>query len=465
MRSEFVAAQLARYVQIAVGAQGKPNMLYYYLALGLRSLRRNPALNILMILLIAVGMASSMVTFAALRAVSGDPMPGKSARLFVPQLDNRAPADRATEGESPGPLSYIDAVALLDAQRAYRQAAMYPVSLPLVPGDATRAPFTVTGYAVSADFFPMFDVPFDHGGSWSTLDDQRGGSAVVISRKLSQRLFGSVNSIGLSLQLGGHGYRVAGVTGDWNPQPHFYAGGDINDASYRGDPPDVYLPFRRAIDLQVATAGDDDCAPGYNSSDWNVRLRSECDWITMWVELHSAAQGSTYRRFLEGYAAEQQRDGRWPWPPDVRLRDMTEWLVHVRAVPEEARLSFALAVGLQVVCLVNVVGLLLAKFMRRRGEIGVRRALGASRQAIYAQFLTEGAMIGLAGGALGVLATAAGVFEIGGVFQPKIARLVHVDASLLGLTMLVSVAATLLAALYPTWRAAQVQPAWQLKSQ
>ena len=440
-------------------------MFGYYLDLALRSLRRNPALTTLMVLLIAAGVASSMVTFAALRAVSGDPMPGKSTRLFVPQLDNRAPVDRAADGEPPGPLSYIDAVALLGAHRAYRQAAMYPVSLPLVPGNAAREPFTVTGYAVTADFFPMFEVPFGHGGSWSALDDRRGGSAVVISRKLNQRLFGGVNSVGLSLRLGEHEYRVAGITGDWNPQPHFYAGEDINDASYRGDPPDVYLPFSRAIDLQVATAGDDDCAPGYNSADWNARLRSECDWITMWVELHSVAQRSIYRRFLEGYAAEQQRTGRWPWPPDVRLRDMTEWLVHERAVPEEVRLSFVLAVGLQVVCLVNVIGLLLAKFMRRRPEIGVRRALGASRRAIYAQFLIEGAMIGLAGGALGGLATAAGVLEMGRVFQPKIARLVHVDAGLLGLTLFVSVAATVLAALYPAWRAAQVQPAWQLKSQ
>lgn len=440
-------------------------MLHYYLALGLRSLRRNPALTGLMILLIAVGVASSMVTFAALRVVSGDPMPAKSSRLFVPQLGNRPLGDGAADGDPPGPLSYIDAVALLGAHRAYRQAAMYPVSLSLVPDNAAREPFTVAGYAATADFFPMFEVPFDYGGSWSALDDGQGAGAVVISRKLNQRLFGGADSVGRSLKLAGHEYRVAGVTGDWNPQPHFYAGEDINDASYRGDPPDVYLPFQRAIDLQVETAGDDDCAPGYNSAGWGARLRSECDWITVWVEMQSAPQGATYRRFLEGYAAEQQHNGRWLWPPNVRLRDMTEWLAHERAVPEEARLSFLLAVGLLVVCLVNVIGLLLAKFMRRRAEIGVRRALGASRRTIYAQFLTEGAMVGLAGGVLGGLATAAGLSEIGLVFQPKIAKLVHVDVGLLGLTLLMSVAATLLAALYPTWRAAQVQPAWQLKSQ
>ena len=51
----------------------------------------------------------------------------------------------------------------------------------------------------------------------------------------------------------------------------------------------------------------------------------------------------------------------------------------------------------------------------------------------------------------------------GGLFEPGIARLVHADASLIGLTVLVSIAATVVAALYPTWRAAQTEPAWQIK--
>jgi len=42
--------------------------------------------------------------------------------------------------------------------------------------------------------------------------------------------------------------------------------------------------------------------------------------------------------------------------------------------------------------------------------------------------------------------------------------LAHLDITLVGLTLLVSIFAALVAALYPTWRAAQVQPAWQLKS-
>jgi putative ABC transport system permease protein len=48
------------------------------------------------------------------------------------------------------------------------------------------------------------------------------------------------------------------------------------------------------------------------------------------------------------------------------------------------------------------------------------------------------------------------------VFVPEIARLARLDFVLVSLTLLVSVAATLAAALWPTWRAAQVKPAWQL---
>ncbi len=59
-----------------------------------------------------------------------------------------------------------------------------------------------------------------------------------------------------------------------------------------------------------------------------------------------------------------------------------------------------------------MVGLMLARFMWRAPEIGVRRALGASRGAIYRQFLTEAAAIGLAGGVLGLLLTALGMAGI-----------------------------------------------------
>jgi putative ABC transport system permease protein len=148
----------------------------------------------------------------------------------------------------------------------------------------------------------------------------------------------------------------------------------------------------------------------------------------------------------------------------VRLRNVTDWLDFQRVVPPESKISLLVSLGFLLICLVNTIGLLLAKFMRRAPEIGVRRALGASRQAIYAQFLVEAGAVGIAGGVLGLLLTGLGVLGVGLVFDPEIARLARLDVPLIALTLLVSIVATVLAAFYPTWRAAQVQPAWQLKS-
>jgi putative ABC transport system permease protein len=148
----------------------------------------------------------------------------------------------------------------------------------------------------------------------------------------------------------------------------------------------------------------------------------------------------------------------------VRLRNVTDWLDFQQVVPPESKISLLVSLGFLLICLVNTVGLLLAKFMRRAPEIGVRRALGASRANIYAQFLIEAAAVGVAGGLVGLLLTGLGVLGVGLVFDPQIARLARLDVSLVGLTLLVSILATVLAAFYPTWRAAQVQPAWQLKS-
>jgi putative ABC transport system permease protein len=78
--------------------------------------------------------------------------------------------------------------------------------------------------------------------------------------------------------------------------------------------------------------------------------------------------------------------------------------------------------------------------------------------------MIEAGTVGAAGGVLGLLLTAIGVSGVGLLFAPQIARLARVDLSLMALTLLLAIAATVAAAFYPTWRAAKVQPAWQLKS-
>ena len=436
-------------------------MFAYYLQLGLRSLRRNPVLTALMVMAIGFGVAASMITYSVFRAVSSNPIPEKSARLFTPQIDSWGPQYNLPGNEPPYALNYVDGMALMRAHQAKRQTMLYAVSLSALPADEQAVPFIVRGFAVQSDFFAMFDVPFLYGNAWSGADDEQRAAAVVISRKLNDKLFHGQNSLGREIVLSGHSYRVAGVTENWNPRPRFFSawGG-----STFGDPSDVYIPINRALDLRIDSAGSNSCRGQVDYVDWDGWLQSNCVWMTPWVELDSPAEVERYRRFLEGYAADQQRAGRYGWAPNVRLRDVMQWLEELQVVPPESSISLMVALGFFAICLINTIGLLLAKFMRRAGEIGVRRALGASRKEIYVQYLIEAGSVGLAGGVLGLLLTALGISGVGVLFQPQIARLAHLDFTLVGLTLLLSILATLVAALYPTWRAAQVQPAWQLKS-
>jgi putative ABC transport system permease protein len=432
----------------------------HYLQLGLRSLRRNPALTALMVMAIGFGVAASMITYSVFRAVSGNPIPDKSAQLFIPQVDSWGPQQNE-KGEPPEALNYVDAMALMRAHQAKRQTLLYPLLMSVMPGGDRDLPLAANGYAVDSDFFPMFEVPFQYGGGWSAQDDQARSAEVVISGQLNQKLFGGADSVGHMVNLNGHDYRVVGVTGHWNPKPRFF---DLFSTSGFKDASDFYMPFSRALDLKARTGGRNSCRGSLTFTGWEDYLQSNCVWITPWVELDWVADVAHYRRFLESYAADQQRAGRFAWAPNVRLRNVMQWLDHEHVVPPESRISLLVALGFFLICLINTIGLLLAKFLRRAGEIGVRRALGASRREIYTQYLIEAATVGLAGGVLGLLLTAFGVAGVGVLFPPQIAKLAQLDLSLVGLTLLVAVIATVLAAFYPAWRAARVQPAWQLKS-
>jgi putative ABC transport system permease protein len=189
-------------------------MFAYYLELALRSLRRSPGLTALMVLAIGFGVAASMTTWSVFRAVSGDPIPWKSSKLFVPQIDMWGPKGRGpdnSDNEPPNAMDYTDAVALMRAHRAKLQSAMYQISPSVVPADASKHPINVSGHAVYSEFFPMLDVPFLYGGGWNADDDTQRAAVAVISGKLNDKLFGGVNSIGRTLSIEGKDYRVVGV--------------------------------------------------------------------------------------------------------------------------------------------------------------------------------------------------------------------------------------------------------------
>ncbi len=145
------------------------------------------------------------------------------------------------------------------------------------------------------------------------------------------------------------------------------------------------------------------------------------------------------------------------------MPSLMQWLDFNQVVPSDVRLQTWLAFAFLAICLFNTIGLLLAKFLRRAGEIGVRRALGASRAAVFAQCLVEAGLIGLLGGLGGLLLTQLGLWLIRR--QPiEYADLVRLDPSMFLLTFVLAITASLLAGVLPALRASRLMPGLQLKT-
>jgi putative ABC transport system permease protein len=287
----------------------------------------------------------------------------------------------------------------------------------------------------------------------------------VISDDLNKRLFGGADSVGKTLRLKTASVRIVGVLKPWRPTPRFYSvfgaiSGFGGGKPAYGRPEDVFVPFFTGMDINAGAFSQYTCwgdvpTPGH-------LVNAPCLWVALWVELDSAAKVADYRAFLTHYAQEQKAIGRFA-NIDTRMLDLMGWLDHIHVVPSDVKLQTWLAFAFLGICLFNTVGLLLAKFLRYASAIGVRRALGASRRAVFAQCLTEAGLIGLIGGAGGWLLTLVGLWLVRRQQTPY-ADMVHMDVAMFVVTFALAVAVSLVAGALPALRASRVAPAWQLKT-
>jgi putative ABC transport system permease protein len=192
-------------------------------------------------------------------------------------------------------------------------------------------------------------------------------------------------------------------------------------------------------------------------------LRSENIWIQMWVQLDTLEQRERYAAFLDAYAAEQKALGRFGRPINNKLRDVMAWLRLWDVVPDEALALLINALLFLLVCSVNLIGILLGKFLARAPEVGVRRALGASRRWVFAQHLIECEMIGVVGGLLGLLLAAGGLRLIARLFDPPL--ILRLDLEMFFVAMALALFSAMIAGVYPAWRICRVQAGVYLKTQ
>jgi putative ABC transport system permease protein len=439
-------------------------MFAYYLDLAIRSLKRNKLLTVLMVLAIAVGIGASMTTLTVMHLLSGDPLPGKSAHIFYPQVDP-TPADWHNRYPLPA-MDYRSAVELWSAHRADRQALVVQSPVKVSAPGVNHSPLMLTMLSTTSDFFPMFDVPFAYGVPWTPADGTDRAHVAVISSDLNDKLFGGKDSVGRILRIRDSDVRIVGVLKPWRPHPLFYdaqgsISGNMTSMGYYGKPEDVFMPFFAGLDVnagnffQYTCWGSGPAVPGHLED-------SPCVWLSLWVQLDSAAKAADYHAFIANYAQQQKALGRYAHT-DTRMLDLMQWLDHQQVIPKNVRLQTWLAFAFLAICLFNTVGLLLAKFLRRAGEIGVRRALGASRRSVFAQCLTEAGLIGLLGGMGGWLLTLVGLWLVRRQQTPY-SDLVHMDVSMFVVTFVLAVVVSLIAGALPALRASRIAPALQLKT-
>lgn len=437
-------------------------MFLYNLRLALISLKRDPVLTALMIGAVAIGIGMATCTLAVYHSMSANPIAYKSDQLYAVQLDSWG-ANQAYNApdDPPSQVTYRDGQALMHANKAKRQNLSFTASMVLTTDKPDAKPDLVQARVTYNAFFSMFDAPFEYGGPWSNDADQNSEQVVVLDQEYNDKLFGGANSVGKEITLDNHRFRVVGVLKKWNPVPKYY---DLENDQF-GDPENVFIPLNLVSSMQLHSSGNNSCwGPPPADVSFESYLNSECVWLQYWAELPTAADRDAYHDFLDAYVQDQKKLGRFPRPLNNHLSNVTEWLTYNKVVSKDSEALVGLSFMFLAVCMLNTIGLILAKFLRRSAEIGLRRAVGASKLALFRQYLVETGVIGVSGGVLGVGLGWAGLIGVRHLIQGS-DHYAHLDWTMVGVSLLIALVASTLAGLYPAWRVVRIPPAIYLKIQ
>ncbi len=255
-----------------------------------------------------------------------------------------------------------------------------------------------------------------------------------------------------------------GIIDDWNPQPKYYApeNGAFIDAEQ------VFIPYSLLLIEKYPTWGNTSGWKYEKLGSFNDRLNSEKVWIRFWVEFANELQRETYKHQLIGYVEQQKSLGRFTdnrsADDSIQLLNVGQWLEFNDVVEEDNKILVGLSFLFLTVCLVNILGLLLTKFLKRAPEVGVRRAIGASRQHIFCQYMIEVGVIGILGGSLGLFFAWGALILLGEKFGTDEA-LTQLDISMWIITPTIAIGTALLAGLYPAWVVCRTKPSIYLKCQ
>jgi len=384
---------------------------------GLRMLAKSPGFTAIAILTLALGIGANTALFSVVNGVLLNPLPYPRPAQLVAIYGK-------TSGVDQGPISYLN---FLDWQRdtkTFSSMAMYRNEDHIFTG--TGEAERLTGYMISADFFPTLGVRPILGRTFRPEDDQPGAAPVVLlSGGFWKRKFGSSpDVVGKSIVLDGDSYTIAGVI----PAGFTFYGQDR----------DVYTPigqwndpsFRdRRIDMSAHAVG---------------RLKPAATLSQAKADMDGIAED-----LAAAYPEADKGLG-------ITLVSMKEDMVG-NVQPFLIVLLSAVGFLLLIAC-ANVANLLLARSMGRSREFAVRTALGANHVRVIRQLLTESILLAGLGGALGLLLAFWSTKAVLGTLPAALPRAneVSLDARVLFFTMALSLLAGIVFGLAPSLKASRV---------
>ncbi|GAA6170643.1 ABC transporter permease [Colwellia sp. KU-HH00111] len=437
-------------------------MFSYYLQLAIKSLKSTPTTTLLMVLAIACGIGISMTALTLNHMTGNNPIPEKSSQLFSVQLQaSGKTSEWRTIDNMPVQLTYQDAVNLMRGMPEYKHTAMYKTGFSVRSLDPKFTPFLRSTRLTTRHFFSMFNIRFLHGAPWSETVDKNPTLQVVINNDLNEKLFGGGDNTGKEMLLNDKVFQIVGIIEAWQPKPKFY---DVNNGAFQAAE-QVFIPFILSGVHEFESWGNNNGWKEEHSNTYQDKLASETLWIQYWAELLTEQAKDEFQQYLAGYVAEQKKLARFE-RDDARgiLRDVQQWLDYNNVVGNDSYVLVAVSFMFLTVCLVNSIGLLLAKFLRSAPSVGVRRALGASKGQVFAQHLVEVGVLGLIGGLLGLVFAYLGLTLLKNNFD-GFDFVATMDMTMFFAAPVIAVSATVLAGIYPAWRVCTTLPSIYLKTQ
>ena len=384
---------------------------------GLRTLAKNPGFTAVAVLTLALGIGANTAIFSVVDAVLLRPLPyPEPDRLFmVYQTLPRDPAQNIG-------VSYPNYLDWTQQNRVFESiAAVRGTSLALSgQGEPT---YIETG-SVTANYFEVLRARPLLGRTLQPSDDALDASpAVVMSETLWRARFGADPAIvGRAITLDQHPITVVGIV------PAFFRP-PVPDSAAQ-----LWFPLRQDgvfSDMRARRAGHYLAALG--------RLKPDV----------TATQAQSEMAALEQRLAEQYPNENKGW--GIRIVSLqADMAGNVRT----ALLVLLGAVGFVfLIACANVASLQLARAASRRKEIAIRVALGAGRQRLLRQFLTESILLSVIGGAAGLVLAYEAVQGLIAWLPADLPRVseIHVDATVLAFGLVLSVASGVIFGLAPAW--------------